>query len=128
MSLIQITANSKLIITSKLISFNDYSFIMIAVYVGWFLSVINQRQVIKLIVVFLVDDILNTDNLSFNLKNHIALLLVSWVCVLYIEDLSNIFGKHEWFFSVSDEFEVNGSHTVLVDIYSTWGSDPLALK
>jgi hypothetical protein len=65
---------------------------------------IEWRQSIKLVVLFLVNNIFNSNNFSFLLKNNIVLLLVSWIWILYI------------------------SHTMLVGLYSIWESDPLAME
>jgi hypothetical protein len=72
-------------------------------YIWRFLVVISDRgsdifaewrQIIKLVVVFLVNNILKANNFSFFLKNDMTLLLVSLVWILCIEDLCDIFGKN----------------------------------
>jgi hypothetical protein len=55
---------------------------------------VEWRQIIKLVVVFLVNNILKANNFSFSLKNDMTLLLVSLVWILCIEDLCDIFGKN----------------------------------
>jgi hypothetical protein len=57
-----------------------------------------------------------------------VLLLVSWIWILYIEDLCDIFGKNKWLFSVIEKSEIDISHTILVGLHSIWESDPLAIE
>jgi hypothetical protein len=57
-----------------------------------------------------------------------VLLLVSWVWIFYIEDLHDIFDKNKLLFSVIEKFEIDGSHTILVNLYSIWESNPLAME
>ena len=84
----------------------------------------ERRQLVKLIVFFLVHYILNSDNPPFSLKNYVALL----ICLVgYIEDLNNLVSEYEWFIFVSDTFEVHGSDAVLVDLH-LWEMDPTAPK
>jgi hypothetical protein len=110
---------------------------MITAYVRRFLDVINcrdsdifakWRQSIKLVVLFLINNIFNPNNFSFSLKNDMMLLLVSWIWILYIEDLCDIFDKNEWLFSVTEKSEIDISHTILVGLHSIWESDPLAIE
>jgi hypothetical protein len=110
---------------------------MITTYVRRFLSVINGRdsdifaewrQSIELVVLFLVNNIFNVNNFSFSLKNDMVLLLVSWILILYIEDLCDILGKNKWLFSVTEKSEIDISHTKLVGLHSIWESAPLATE
>jgi hypothetical protein len=57
-----------------------------------------------------------------------VLLLVSWIWILYIEDLCDIFGKNKWLFSVIEKSEIDISHTILVGLHSIWESDPMATE
>jgi hypothetical protein len=109
---------------------------VITTYVRRFLGVINGRdsnifaewrQSIKLVVLFLVNNFFNANNFSFSL-NDMVLLLVSWIWILYIEDLCEIFGKNKWLFSVTEKFEIDISHTILVSLHSIWESDPLTME
>ena len=82
---------------------------------GFFLepdAVSERRQLVKLIVFFLVHYILNSDNSPFSIKNYVALLICR---VGYIEDLNNLVSQYEWFVLVSDTFEVHSSDAVLAD-------------
>jgi hypothetical protein len=106
-------------------------------YVHRFLGVINcrdsdiftkWRQSVKLIVLFLVNNIFNSNNFSFSLKNDMVFLPVSRIWILYIEDLCDIFGKNKWLFSVTEKSKIGISHTILVDLHSIWESDPLATE
>jgi hypothetical protein len=110
---------------------------MITVYVCRFLGVINYRdsdifvewrQSVKLIVLFLVNNIFNANIFSFSLKNDMVLLLVSRIWILYIEDLCDIFGKNKWLFSVTEKSEIDISHPILIGLHSIWESGPLATK
>ena len=87
-------------------------------------AVSEMRQLVKLIVFFLVHYILNSDNPSFSMKNYVALLICR---VGYIEDLNNLVSEYEWFVFVSDTFEVHGSDAVPVDLH-LWEMDPTAPK
>ena len=94
---------------------------------GFFLepdAVSERRQLVKLIVFFLVHYILNSDNPSFSMKNYVALLICR---IGYIEDLNNLVSQYEWIVFVSDTFEVHGSDAVLVDLH-LWEMDPTAPK
>ena len=54
---------------------------------GFFLdpdAVSERRQLVKLIVLFLIHDILNSDNPSFSMKNYVAVLICR---VRYIKNL-----------------------------------------
>jgi hypothetical protein len=106
-------------------------------YVRRFLSVINcrdsdifaeWRQSVKLVVLFLINNIFNSNNFSFSLKNDMVLLPASWIWILYIEDLCDIFGKNKWLFSVIEKSKIDISYTILVGLHSIWESDPLAMK
>jgi hypothetical protein len=99
---------------------------MITTYVHRFLDVINcrdsdifakWRQSVKLVVLFHVN-IFKSNNFSFSLKNDMMFLPISMICILYIEDLCDIFDKNKWLFFV----------TILVDLHSIWESDPLATE
>jgi hypothetical protein len=57
-----------------------------------------------------------------------VLLLVSWILILYIEDMCDIFVKNKWLFSVTEKSEIDISHTILVGLHSIWESDPLATE
>jgi hypothetical protein len=57
-----------------------------------------------------------------------VLLLVSWIWILYIEDLCDIFDKNKWLFSITETSEIDISHTILVGLHSIWESDPLATE
>jgi hypothetical protein len=52
----------------------------------------------------------------------------SWIWILYIEDLCDIFGKNKWLFSVTKKSEIDIGHTILVGLHSIWESDPLAME
>jgi hypothetical protein len=75
---------------------------------------------VKLVVLFLVNNIFNVNNFSFSLKNDMVLLLVSSIWTLYIEDLCDIFGKNKWLFSITEKSEIDISHTILIDLHSIW--------
>ena len=87
-------------------------------------AVSERRQLIKLIVFFLVHYILNSDNPPFSMKNYVALLICR---VGYIEDLNNLVSQYEWLFFLSDTLEVHGSDAVLVHLH-LWEMDPTAPK
>ena len=87
-------------------------------------AVSERRQLVKLIVFFLVQYILNSDNPPFSMKNYVVLLICR---VSYIEDLNNLVSQYEWFVFISDTFEVHGSDTVLVDLHLC-EMDPTAPK
>jgi hypothetical protein len=106
-------------------------------YVRRFLGVINGRdsdifakwrQSVKLVVLFLVNDIFNANNFSFSLKNDMVLLLVRWIWILYIEDWCDIFGKNKWLFFVTEKSEIDTSQTILVGLHSIWEFGPLATE
>jgi hypothetical protein len=110
---------------------------VITTYVRRFLAIINcrdsdifaeWRQSVKLVVVFLVNNIFNANNFSFSLKNDMVLLLVSRIWILYIEDLCDIFGKNKWLFLVTKKSEIDISHTIIVGLHSIWECDPLAME
>jgi hypothetical protein len=81
-----------------------------------------------LVVLFLVNNIFNSNNFSFSLKNYMVFLPISRIWILYIEDLCDIFVKNKWLFSVTDKSEIDISHTILVDLHSIWESNPLATE
>jgi hypothetical protein len=102
-------------------------------YVSRFLGVINcrdshifaeWRQIVKLVVLFLANNIFNSNNFSFSLKNDMVFLPVSRIWTRYIEDLCDIFGKNKWLFSITEKSEIDISHTILVGLHSIWESDP----
>jgi hypothetical protein len=86
------------------------------------------RQSVKLVVLFLINNIFNANNFSFALNNDIVLLCVSWIWILYIEDLCDIFDKNKLLFSVTEKSEIDISHTILVGLHNIWESDPLAME
>jgi hypothetical protein len=103
---------------------------VIMTYVRRFLGVINYRdsviftewrQSVKLVVHFLVNNIFNSNNLSFSLKNDMVLLPVSWIWILYIEDLCDIFGKNKWLLSIIEKSEIDICHTILVGLEKSSG-------
>jgi hypothetical protein len=55
-------------------------------------------------------------------------LFWSWIRILYIEDLCDIFGKNKWLFSVTKKSKIDISHTILVSLHSIWESDPLVTQ
>jgi hypothetical protein len=73
-------------------------------------------------------NIFNSNNFSFSLKNDMVLIPFSWIWILYIEDLCDIFGKNKWLFSVTEKFKIDISHTILVGRHSILESDPLAME
>jgi hypothetical protein len=106
-------------------------------YVCRFLGVVNcrdsdiftdWRQGIKLVVLFLINNIFNSNNFSFSLKNDMVFLPISMIWILYIEDLCDIFVKNKWLFSVTDKSEIDISHIILVELHSIWESNPLATE
>jgi hypothetical protein len=110
---------------------------VITTYVLRLLGVINGRdsdifaewwQNVKLVLLFLINNIFNANNFSFSLKNDMVLLLVCWIRILYIKDLCDIFGKNKWLFSITEKFEINISRTILVGLHSIWESIPLATE
>jgi hypothetical protein len=57
-----------------------------------------------------------------------VLLLVSWIWILYIEDLCDIFGKNKWLFSLTKKSKIDISHTILIGLHSICESDPFATE
>jgi hypothetical protein len=55
---------------------------------------------------------------SFSLKNDMVLLHVSWIWILHIDDLCDIFGKNKWLFSVTEKSEIDIHHNILVGLHS----------
>ena len=95
---------------------------------GFFLEpdvVSERRQLVKLIVLFLIHDILNSDNPSFSMKNYVAVLICR---VRYIKNLNNLLSEYEWFVLVSDTFEVHSSDAVLIDLHTLRKFNPMASK
>jgi hypothetical protein len=81
-----------------------------------------------LVVLFLINNIFNSNNFSFSLKNYMVFLPISRIWILYIEDLCDIFVKNKRLFSVTDKSEIDISHTILVDLHSIWESNSLATE
>jgi hypothetical protein len=106
-------------------------------YVHRFLGVINYRdsnifaewrQSVKSVVLFLVNNIFNSNKFSFSLKNDMVLLPVSWIWIFYIEVLCDIFDKNKWLFSVTEKSKIDISHAILVSLHSIWESNPLTTE
>jgi hypothetical protein len=56
------------------------------------------------------------------------LLLVSWIYILYMEDLCDIFDKNKWLFYIIEKSKIDISHTILVGLHSIWESNLLATE
>jgi hypothetical protein len=57
-----------------------------------------------------------------------VLFHVSWIWILYVEDLCVIFGKNKWLFSVTEKSKIDTSYTIVVDLHSICEYDPLATE
>jgi hypothetical protein len=56
------------------------------------------------------------------------LLLISWIWILYIEYLCDIFDKNKWLLFVTEKSKIEISHTILGGLHSIWEFDPLAME
>ena len=75
-------------------------------------NAISKGVLIKLIILLFVHDILNSENPSFSLKDYVKL----WICrILHIKDLDNLLGEYKWFIFVCGMFQIDSSHSVLVN-------------
>jgi hypothetical protein len=85
----------------------------------------ERRNLIKLIKLFLIDVILDSDDLLFSRYNH----LKSFVCCVWnIEHLSNVFCQHERLRLISLTVKVNANELIHV-LYNTLDSiNPVATE